>query len=104
MWTYEKARRVVAAYVAALTDDDGAILDTQTIEKPYGWVFFYQNRAYIETGNDLEAYVGNAPLIFDRGSGEIRVTGTALPVERYLAAYEATLPPARLLAKSEPSP
>jgi len=44
------------------------------------------------------------PIIVDRINGEIRVTGTAKPIEEYLAEYEATLPAARLQMKPELPP
>lgn len=92
MWHHDKARIVVQAYVDASTDGDGVILDELTLDRPYGWVFFYESRAFVETGNEGERYVGNAPMIFDRVLGEYRLTGTAHPIEHYLAEYEKTLP------------
>jgi hypothetical protein len=72
------------------------LMREHTLSKPYGWVFFYQSRQYIETHDDAHMLCGNAPIIVDRFDGEIRMTGTARPIEHYLANYEASLPPARL--------
>lgn len=72
------------------------ILEHVTLDKPYGWVFFYQSRSYVLTGDPSQMLAGNAPVIFNRVSGEYHVTGTAQPIEYYLARYEATLPPAQL--------
>ena len=77
------------------------ILDDATIVKPYVWIFFYQSKAYLDSGDFSELLAGNAPLIVDRSAGELRVTGTARPIDDYLAAYEATLPPARLIVAAE---
>jgi hypothetical protein len=101
MWTYEKALRVVAAYVEASTEGSGVVLESQTIDKPYGWVFFYEARAFVESGNVLEAFAGNAPLIFNRTSGEYHVTGTARLIDDYIAEYERTLPPLQLQMKPQ---
>ena len=101
MWTYEKALRVVAAYVEVSTDGMGVVVESQTLDKPYGWVFFYQSRAFVESGNVLDAFVGNAPLIFNRTSGEYHVTGTARPIEDYVADYERTLPSLQLEMKPQ---
>lgn len=92
MWHHDKARAIIQAYVDAVTDGSGVILDDATLDKPYGWVFFYQSRAYVETGDFMEMLAGNAPVIFNRVSGEYHVTGTAHPVEDYISEYEATLP------------
>ena len=92
MWTHDRARRVVDAYVQVATDGAGAILDQATLDKPYGWVFFYSTKKFVETGDPRDGLVGNAPLIFNRITGEYRVTGTAHPIEHYLSEYEAQLP------------
>jgi hypothetical protein len=49
-------------------------------------VFFYQSRAYVEKGDFKEMLAGNAPLVVFRDSGEVQPTGTAQPLEDYLAA------------------
>jgi hypothetical protein len=92
---------VVRAYVEAGTDGRGVILESQTIDRPYGWVFFYQNREYLETGNFLDQFAGNAPIIFNRVWGEYRVTGTAHDIDHYLREYEATLPALHLQMKPQ---
>ena len=66
-----------------------AIMDSETIEKEYGWVFFYQSKEYLETGNSGDALLGNAPFIVNRYTGEVVETGTANPIEDYIAEYEA---------------
>ncbi len=61
-----------------------------TIERSWGWVFFTQSRAYMETGDPSEMLAGNAPLIVERESGRIFETGTADPLDFYLTNFEAT--------------
>jgi hypothetical protein len=95
MLTYGKAEKLAATWVDLISDGACALLHEKTISKPYGWVFFWTSRAWIESRDDGDAVGGNAPIIVSRG-GEIRVTGTALPVEEYIATYEASIPPARL--------
>lgn len=59
-----------------------------TIEKPYGWVFFYNTKEFLETGNRLAALGGNAPIMVEKATGQIYITGTAHPLDHYLADYE----------------
>jgi|SRR6478609_2780683 len=92
MWHHDKARQVVQAYVTAVTNAGGCIVDDATLDRPYGWVFFYQARMLIETGGPHEMLCGNAPIIFNRVSGTYHLTGTAHPVEQYISQYEKTLP------------
>jgi hypothetical protein len=70
---------------------DLTVMDELTIERPWGWVFFYNTARYIETGDALLGVGGNAPYIVNRHTGEIRTTGTAHPIEHYIRQYEASL-------------
>ncbi len=57
------------------------IIDSETREESFGWVFFYR-RAEAPHG-----LFGNAPIIVDRQSGRPTVTGTSYPIDWYLHAY-----------------
>jgi len=56
-------------------------------EQDFGWVYFYDGSAHVETGKVGDALVGNAPLIVDKIDGKLYVTGTAHPIEHYLQEY-----------------
>jgi hypothetical protein len=64
------------------------LLEDKTLTRPVGWVFFYQSRRYVESGDVRDALAGNAPIIVDRDDGTLFVTGTAHPVSHYLRQYE----------------
>ena len=89
----EQARALVAADLAAMPpaspDDAYVVLDEHTIERDWGWVFFYNSQTYRETGDDRYALLGNAPYIVRRSDGALFVTGTAYPIEEYIADFEA---------------
>ena len=89
--TKEQAFQVAKEYVDSESAQAGlelAILEDRTLDKPFGWVFFYDTVEFIRTGDDMARAVGNAPLIVDRESGEVHSTGTARPVEYYISLYE----------------
>lgn len=67
------------------------VIDSRTIEKEWGWVFFYDSAEHIRTGDDKHLIAGNAPIIVNRNSGQLIVTGTAWPVEKYIDDYETQL-------------
>jgi len=67
------------------------VLSEHTIEKEWGWVFFYQSKRYLETDNFSDRLAGNAPYIVNRQTGDCVVTGTAYPTEHYIEEYEAIL-------------
>jgi len=69
-----------------------AIEEGSTVERPFGWVFFYNSKRFVETGDRREALDGNAPIIVDRRDGSIHPTGTARPLESYIEKYEREHP------------
>jgi hypothetical protein len=64
------------------------LLKDKTLERQFGWVFFYDSRLHAETGDFRHALAGNAPIVVMRGDGKIHETGTALPLEEYLRQFE----------------
>ncbi len=97
----QKARALAEEWLVAhpATSSAGPIelclLDAETIEAEFGWVFFYTSKLYMETGDFSHALAGNAPLIVDRDAGTVHVTGTAHPIEHYMNQYRglnASLP------------
>jgi hypothetical protein len=93
MLSVEKAEALAREWVEIVLNGTAAILHGETITRPYGWVFFYQSKAYIASGRFEDRYAGNAPIIINRYNGEVRVTGTAESLEIYLRRYESTLLP-----------
>ena len=64
------------------------LLDDQTIEDDFGWVFFFESKAFLDTGNTSHALAGNAPLLVSRMDGSVHVTGTARPIEFYIENFK----------------
>ena len=86
----EKARAIAVAYLETLPVRrrcELAIQDEHTREEDFGWVFFYNSKAFIETGDTAFGLGGNGPLIVDRVTGEVVMTGTAFPVAHYIEYY-----------------
>jgi hypothetical protein len=103
MLTYREAESIAQAEIDIPTAGRCVLLREYTISKPYGWVFFYQSRKYVETRNPDEALMGNLPFLIDRFDGRLRYKGRGR-IETFLAEYEATLPPERLKAPVEEPP
>ena len=90
MIVLEQAREIAIQEITKILGNPNSfgLIDSATIERSYGWVFFYQSRSYLGSGDELEMFAGNAPLIIARTDGAVTIAGTALPVEHYLAALE----------------
>ena len=64
-----------------------ALIEERTREEDFGWVLFYNTEEFVRTGDRAWQLAGNAPLIVDRVSGVLTVTGTAHPIEHYILEY-----------------
>jgi hypothetical protein len=79
-------RRINSSYY--VQGDCLVVIDEATIEKEYGWIFFYDSKKYIETNDKRYLIAGNAPILIEKSDGSIHILGTAMPVERYIEQYE----------------
>jgi hypothetical protein len=89
---FKKAAALATAWVDIVSEGKARIIREATIAKPYGWVFFYQSKDFLDNGIEAAMLVGNAPIIVNRYTSELRVTGIALGLDE----YEKTLRPACL--------
>lgn len=64
------------------------IIEKSTIEDDFGWVFFYNTKEHIETGDIYYALGGNAPIIVTRQEGGVYYTGTSYDVEYYIEEFK----------------
>ena len=111
MLNYEEARHLVERYLAGIkvppvnetiTMDDGTkvdpfdliIIDDRTVEKPYGWIFFWNSRGHHyraqSSSRDVNAaryaFTGG-PIVVVRETGELRsLGGEPFPIS--LVRYE----------------
>jgi Immunity protein 35 len=90
MCTRIEAEEIVRVYLNSM-ERSGSIplmvMNEETLEFDFGWVFFYNSKEYLETGNYSWMLAGNAPLIIDRTTGTLHITGTANSVEYYIDEY-----------------
>ena len=89
---FDKAAALATAWVDILCEGQARIVREATIAKPCGWVFFYQSKEFPDHGTLSEQLAGNAPIVVNRNTGELSVTGTAKPLDDYLKEYEKALP------------
>jgi hypothetical protein len=90
-----QAEAIARGYVhdlVRLGSPECVLLPDQTREESVGWLFFYQSRESVETGNASAMLDGPAPLLVLRATGELRILGTDRPVDDYLVGYRSALP------------
>lgn len=93
-----KAIEIAKKYLLSIEKEtriELVILEDHTIERGFGWVFFYNSKGYVAEGDEHQMLAGNAPFIVDRKDGTVHVTGTAKPTEFYIENYEQTGDPHR---------
>lgn len=72
-------------------EDTPVILDEFTIEKPWGWIFFFNNERYQQTRDTYCAWIGPGPIFFNRNTGEIRQFGSGDSLKNSIYDYEMEL-------------
>ncbi len=84
MIPFQDAREIALAKIGG----DCALVDSATIEKPYGWFFYHQSREYIKTGDIRHMLCGSCGFIVERTNGRVFMFGSAYPREKWIADYE----------------
>lgn len=91
MINYAEAKRLAQEAVNKdyyVPGDRLVVVEQATMQKDYGWVFFYDSQKFLETNNESYRVAGNAPLIVEK-DGTLHWLGTGKPVEEYLAVFES---------------
>ncbi len=84
MIDFEQARRIAIAHIGP----ECGLIEEETFEKPYGWYFHDQSKAYLETGNEEHLLVGSGGFLVERENGRVVQFGSGRPAEQWLAYYE----------------
>jgi hypothetical protein len=96
MLSRTEALESVKAHLATRSEaGDLLVLEDDTLEYEFGWVFFYDSATYIRTGKIQYALAGNAPIIVARSNAELFETATAEPVAAYVEAFARSGDPHR---------
>jgi hypothetical protein len=90
MLNRNQAKAIAAQHIRDLSPGlvDVVIVDRLTVEKPYGWVFHYDSKRYVETLDDRYALWGNGPVLVE-SNGTVHQIGSAQgAAEKYLNELE----------------
>lgn len=98
MIRHEEARALALECPPACSEEL-VVIDRATIERPWGRVFFYNTRAFVETGDLMHTLAGNAPIFVERETGRVSTAGTACPLDVYLERFETTGDPHQQLGR-----
>jgi hypothetical protein len=84
MIDYQQARQIALDRIG----HDCALYEDSILEKPYGWVFSFNSRRFLETGDVGDMLVGSAGFVVERENGRVFGFGSAYPLEVWIANYE----------------
>lgn len=95
MLTYDEAHGLVLERLSREIEPaedrppvEPAIVDDETIERPWGWVFFWNTRLFAETRDMEHALVGTDPICVNRADGSIASLANVEPIEPEIRRYE----------------
>ena len=93
MLTHREARERALAHMRSRPvdlppGDELVLVDDDTLEREWGWVFFFASRRWRETGEPALRNEGAGPLIVNRFDGQVHATGTGRPSEYFVTRYD----------------
>jgi hypothetical protein len=72
-------------------DDRWVVLDEHTIERPFGWVFFYNSEKFLTTGMPMYRLAGNGPVLVNKTTESVEFFGSTPSLEVIPEKYERAL-------------
>lgn len=93
MLTKEEARAVALTSIAPVAERGGTdlvIIEKSILERDFAWVFPFNTREYVETGNIRKMALGLGPVVVNRATGAATLA-PPMPIERFLEQYEKEL-------------
>jgi hypothetical protein len=90
--TVDEAKILALRIASATGGPPIAIVDENTIERSFGWVFHYQSQAYLESRNIMYRLGGNGPIFVNRDTGRVSFGAGGIKTQLLIEAYEALGP------------
>ncbi len=95
MLSYEQALEKVINYIRNIKPvlgegDELVLVEEETLDCEFGWVFFYDSKKHIETLDFKYAIAGNAPLLVNKRTEQLLELGTVYSAEKYIQHYQKT--------------
>jgi hypothetical protein len=87
MISFEDAKQIALAKIGP----NNVLIATAPIEKPHGWYFHDQSRAYVETGAFWTKLYGSAGFIVSSSGGRVLNLGSGYPASQWIEAYKRGL-------------
>ena len=87
--TRERAFEIARAAIAPLKKGtEFVLLEEETAEHDWGWVFRYGTREFVETRDPRALIPGVGPFVVEKADGAVTFLSTSVPPARAIAEYE----------------
>ena len=73
MLTEHEAKKIVLEYLNSITPPEIVLIEEKTIERPHGWIFFYQTKEYFETAKCQCWLMAYAPAYVEKANATITI-------------------------------
>jgi len=82
----DEATAIAQAYIEKIQNPkvELVLLTESTRTKPYGWVFFFNSKKFVETKNFRDANIGPGPLLVKKEDGQIVAFGSGIRASEQL--------------------
>lgn len=89
MLTKDQAISAVNAELRRMNVTDTLeVVDSKTIEKSFGWIFFYNSKKFVLSGLAVDKIAGNGPVFVNKYNRDIKFFGSTPPLEEIIQTYE----------------
>ncbi len=86
----EAAKVLVEEEIFKDSDHDFVIEEGRTMERTYGWIFFYNTRAFLASGDPMDTMPGTGPIVVLH-DGSVVPMPTSMPPEQAILRFEEML-------------
>ena len=87
--TRERALEIARAAIAPLKKGtEFVLLEEETVEHDWGWVFRYGTREFAKTRDARDLVPGVGPFVVEKADGAVTFLSTSVPPARAVAEYE----------------
>ncbi|WP_168222986.1 YrhB domain-containing protein [Oceanicola sp. D3] len=88
--TPEQALELVREKIATISDHDFVVEEERTMDRTYGWIFFYNTKAYLSSGDPSDIMPGTAPIIVLH-DGSVVPMPSSMPPQAAILRFEEML-------------
>ena len=91
MITLKQAQEIAQNELDKLNPNQDLVILDKFVEFDKGWIFFYETRKYVETGDDHFSLFGNGPIAVGAENGKVLHFGTGYDIDYYIQQSKQSL-------------